>query len=314
MNEISQIKEYARKNSIPIVMDKGGEFICQTIVDRGCKRILEIGSAIGYSAINFASLADDIYVRTIEIDIDRYIRAVDNIKNCGLEDRIRITHEDALFAQVDEKFDLIFIDAAKAQYEKFFEKFKYNLSENGVIITDNLFFHGMVENPQLTHNYSTIKLIRKIRKFVSFLQLNPEFLTTIHDTGDGVSLSMLNPDFIQPEYTQLSSEDNTIYGSSQFSKEIEYGNKVYSVSENGHQAGLFSYYKKEDYFVVGLIDFFDRERIRTTLMNMLMFVRKDAVKNGIHLIKIKLPSDCFFDGIEKIGLSPSDDGMLIHRL
>ncbi|MCI7578579.1 MAG: SAM-dependent methyltransferase, partial [Spirochaetia bacterium] len=69
MNEILQIKEYARKNSIPIVMDKGGEFICQTIVDRGCKRILEIGSAIGYSAINFASLADDIYVRTIEIDI-----------------------------------------------------------------------------------------------------------------------------------------------------------------------------------------------------------------------------------------------------
>ena len=314
MNEISQIKEYARKNSIPIVMDKGGEFICRTIVDRGCKKILEIGSAIGYSAINFASLADDIYVRTIEIDIDRYSRAVDNIKNCGLENRIKITNEDALDALIDEKFDLIFIDAAKAQYEKFFEKFKHNLSENGVIITDNLFFHGMVENPQLTHNYSTIKLIRKIRKFVSFLQLNPEFLTTIHDTGDGVSLSMLNPDFIQPEYTQLSLEDKNVSCSPQLSKEIEYGNKVYSVSEEEHQTGLFSYHKKEDYFVISLIEFYDRERIKITLMNMLMFVRKDAVKNGIHLIKIKLPSDCFFDGIERIGLSPCGDGMLVHKL
>lgn len=138
MNEISEIKEYAKRNSIPIVMDKGGEFICQTIRERGCKKILEIGSAIGYSSINFANISPDIYVRTMEIDIDRYSRAVDNIRNCGLEDRIKITNEDALDAKVDEEFDLIFIDAAKAQYEKFFEKYKHNLSENGVIITDNL--------------------------------------------------------------------------------------------------------------------------------------------------------------------------------
>ena len=92
MNDISQIKEYAKKNSIPIVMDKGGEFICKIIADRGCKKILEIGSAIGYSAINFANISPNIYVRTIELDIDRYSRAVDNIKNCGLEHRIKITN------------------------------------------------------------------------------------------------------------------------------------------------------------------------------------------------------------------------------
>ncbi len=309
MNEISEIKEYAKRNSIPIVMDKGGEFICQTIRERGCKKILEIGSAIGYSAINFANISPDIYVRTIEIDIDRYSRAVDNIRNCGLEDRIKITNEDALDAKVDEKFDLIFIDAAKAQYEKFFEKYKHNLSENGVIITDNLFFHGMVENPELTHNYSTIKLLRKIRKFVSFLQLNPEFKTTINNIGDGVSLSMLNPDFIQPEFKAVTeSADEKI------AREIKYGHKIYSVLENGKNTGIFSYYKKEDYLVIGLADFFDRDRIEITLRNMLMLVRKDAIANSMHLIKIKLPPEYRFDGIKESGLKPETDGFYIHKL
>lgn len=309
MNEISEIKEYAKRNSIPIVMDKGGEFICQTIRERGCKKILEIGSAIGYSSINFANISPDIYVRTMEIDIDRYSRAVDNIRNCGLEDRIKITNEDALDAKVDEKFDLIFIDAAKAQYEKFFEKYKHNLSENGVIITDNLFFHGMVENPELTHNYSTIKLLRKIRKFVSFLQLNPEFKTTINNIGDGVSLSMLNPDFIQPEFKAVTESADI-----KIAREIEYGHKIYSVLENGKNTGIFSYYKKEDYFVVGHIEFFDAERVEITLRNMLMLVRKDAIANSMHLIKIKLPPEYRFDGIKESGLKPETDGFYIHKL
>ena len=309
MNSITEIKEYAKRNSIPIVMDKGGEFICQTIRERGCKKILEIGSAIGYSSINFANISPDIYVRTMEIDIDRYSRAVDNIRNCGLEDRIKITNEDALDAKVDEKFDLIFIDAAKAQYEKFFEKYKHNLSENGVIITDNLFFHGMVENPELTHNYSTIKLLRKIRKFVSFLQLNPEFKTTINNIGDGVSLSMLNPDFIQPEFKAVTESADV-----KIAREIEYGHKIYSVLENGKNTGIFSYYKKEDYFVVGHIEFFDAERVEITLRNMLMLVRKDAIANSMHLIKIKLPPEYRFDGIKESGLKPETDGFYIHKL
>ncbi|MCQ2240106.1 O-methyltransferase [Treponema sp.] len=309
MNEISEIKEYAKRNSIPIVMDKGGEFICDTIVNRGCKKILEIGSAIGYSAINFANLSPDIYVRTIEIDIDRYSRAVDNIKNCGLQDRIKITNEDALDAKIDEKFDLIFIDAAKAQYEKFFEKFKYNLSEKGVIITDNLFFHGMVEDPSLTHNYSTIKLIRKIRKFVSFLQLNPEFNTTIYDKGDGVSLSMLNPDFIQPEYKAVTEARNET-----IAKEIEYGHKIFSIFENETETGVFSFYRKEDFFVINFIEISATERIEITVRNMLMFVRKDAIDSGIHLIKIKLPEEYRFNGIKEAGLTYTEDGTYIHKL
>lgn len=307
MNNISEIKEYAKKNSIPIVMDNGSEFICQTIINRKCKKILEIGSAIGYSAIKFALLSSDIYVRTIEIEIDRYIRAVENIKNCGLENRIKITHEDALYANIDEKFDLIFIDAAKAQYEKFFEKYKNNLAENGVIITDNLFFHGMIENPNLTHNYSTIKLIRKIKKFISFLEINPEFNTTINSIGDGVSLSLLNPDFIQPEYKKiLETKDKKIL------QEIEYKHTVYSIFENENKTGIFSYYKKEDYFIMVIINFFNTKIIERTLKNMLIKTREDAIKNNCHQIKFCLPTEDNFNEIINSSIFIKDGTNLVH--
>lgn len=309
MNSITEIKEYAKRNSIPIVMDMGGEFISDYILKNNCKKILEIGSAIGYSAIHFAELADDIFVRTIEIDIDRYIRAVENIKSCGLENRIEITNEDALCAKIEGKFDLIFIDAAKAQYEKFFEKFKMNLSENGAIITDNLFFHGMVEDPSLTHNYSTIKLVRKIRKFVSFLQLNPEFKTTIHNVGDGVSVSKKNMEYAEPEFIPLEKSDDP-----KIRQEIEYGHNVYEISERQKNAGVFSFYKKEDFYVIGLVELAQNASAEFMVRSIMMLVRKRAIEDNVHLIKIRLEGRLVFEGIENAGLVPSDDGWYSHRL
>lgn len=188
-DNILEMKDYALKNDVPIMKDEGAEFICNYIREHNVKRVLEIGTAIGYSAIRFASVAPDITVTTIELDIDRYIKAQLNIKNAGLESRITSIHDDALTAQIDGEFDLIFIDAAKAQYIKFFEKYKENLAQGGVIISDNLSFHGMVENIDLTHNYSTKKLIKKIRRYISFLKANSEFMTDFYKCGDGISVS-----------------------------------------------------------------------------------------------------------------------------
>jgi len=84
---------------------------------------------------------------------------------------------------------LIFIDAAKAQYINFFNRYSPLLSENGVIISDNLSFHGMVEDLSLTHNYSTIKLVKKIRKYIDFLKNNEEFETEFLKLGDGIGVS-----------------------------------------------------------------------------------------------------------------------------
>jgi predicted O-methyltransferase YrrM len=189
-DQLKKIRAYASREAVPILQDETGDFICAYIQEHNVKSVLEIGTAIGYSSIKFASMREDIHVTTIELDIDRHITAVENIKQAGLSDRVTAIQGDALFYDLgDQKFDLIFIDAAKAQYIKFFEKYKANLAEGGVIISDNLSFHGMVADLSLTHNYSTKKLVKKIQKYVAFLKENQEFETEFFETGDGISVS-----------------------------------------------------------------------------------------------------------------------------
>lgn len=189
MKTINQIKEEATQTSIPIMMDEGMSFILDFIKKNDVEFILEIGTAVGYSAINFAKIRPDIRVFTIEYDIERYHEAVKNVVNCGLSHQITVFLGDALKFDFTEQFDLIFIDGAKSQYINFFEKYKNNLTPNGVFISDNLFFHGMVEDISKTKNYSTIKLIRKIRRYIDFLKANQEFETTFLEIGDGVAVS-----------------------------------------------------------------------------------------------------------------------------
>ena len=192
MQDIDDIKLYAAKNSIPIMRDGGVDFICRYIKEHNIKRILEIGTAIGFSTIEFARVAPDITVTTIELDIDRHIRALQNIHDSGLDGRIKALNGDALQLELNDTFDMIFIDAAKGQYINFFEKYKANLAPDGVFISDNLSFHGMVEDLTLTHNYSTIKLVKKIRKYIDFLKQNQEFSTVFYSFGDGISVSKRN--------------------------------------------------------------------------------------------------------------------------
>ena len=189
MVHILNIEENARLRNIPVMLDGGMEFILEYIKNNDVKSILEIGSAVGYSAIRFASISEDIKVTTIERNADLYKEAVNNIKEFGLEDRINIICGDALETEIDGKYDLIFIDAAKSQYIKLFEKYKFNLAHNGSIITDNLSFHGLVENPSLTKNRNTRQLVGKISKYIEFLKNNDEFKTEFYQVGDGVSVS-----------------------------------------------------------------------------------------------------------------------------
>ena len=172
MKTINQIKQEATQTSIPIMMDEGMAFILDYIKQNDVQFILEIGTAVGYSAINFAKIRSDIRVYTIEYDIERYHQAVKNIVNLDLSHQITVFLGDALKFDFKDKFDLIFIDGAKSQYINFFEKYKNNLTPNGVFISDNLLFHGMVDDISKTQNYSTKKLIRKIRRYIDFLKSN----------------------------------------------------------------------------------------------------------------------------------------------
>lgn len=189
MVHIRVIEEYAKENNVPIMMKDGIEFLTQYIKENNVKTILEIGSAIGYSAIRMALVDESIKVTTIERDTNRYNEAVKNIKEFNLENQIEIINADALEYTTEKQFDLIFIDAAKAQYIKFFEKYKTNLKQNGTIISDNLDFHGLVKNPELTSNRNTKQLVRKINTYIEFLKENKEFKTEFISLGDGIGIS-----------------------------------------------------------------------------------------------------------------------------
>ncbi|MCI8459803.1 MAG: O-methyltransferase [Bacilli bacterium] len=187
---IKQIRDYADKNNVPIMLDEGINYLTNYILENGVKRILEVGTAIGYSAIMMCGVNSDITVTTIERDEKRYLEAVKNIKKMELEDRIDLIYNDALEVNLDGTYDLIFIDAAKAQNIKFFEKFENNLNDNGTIITDNMNFHGLVDKEiSEIESRNLRQLVRKVKNYKDFLNYNERYETVFLDIGDGLAVS-----------------------------------------------------------------------------------------------------------------------------
>ncbi len=188
---VEEIKRQAEKNDIPIMTDDGIEYLTNYIKENNIKHILEIGTAVGYSAIKMALVSDDIEVTTIERDEKRYLEAVKNIKKLKLEDRITIIFKDALNVSLSDKYDLIFIDAAKAQSINFFEKFEKILKAHGTILTDNMNFHGLVDKPLNEISSRNVRgLVRKINNYHDFLVSNDDYITQFLDVGDGIALSV----------------------------------------------------------------------------------------------------------------------------
>ena len=189
--DILEIKEYARINNVPIMMDDGIEFLLEYIKKNNILNILEIGTAIGYSSIMMARVNKNIKITTIERDINRYREAIKNINKLKLNDQITVILDDAFNVDVNSTFDLIFIDAAKAQNIGFFEKFTPNLKVSGAVITDNLNFHGMVDVSEKDIKSRNVRgLVRKIKKYIEYLKNNSKFDTTFYSIGDGISISI----------------------------------------------------------------------------------------------------------------------------
>ena len=185
------MKDYAKINNVPIITDSGLRYLLKYIKDNNITNTLEVGTAIGYSAIMMCGVSDSIKVTTIERDEKRYLEAIKNIKKTGLEDRIHLIYNDALNVKLDEKYDLIFIDAAKAQNRKFFEMFERNLVDNGTIITDNMNFHGLVDKDvEVIKSRNLRQLVRKIKEYRVFLEKNKKYETDFLDIGDGMAVSV----------------------------------------------------------------------------------------------------------------------------
>ncbi len=185
---IAEIEKYAKENNIPIMLPDGILFLTNYIKENNITNILEIGTAIGYSAIKMALVNSNIHITTIERDEVRYKEALKNIKEFALEKQIDVIFADAFDVELNDKYDLIFIDAAKSQSIKFFEKFKTNLNDNGTIITDNINIHGLTREEKIK-NRITRQLVSKIKEYVEFLKNNQEFTTYFIDDGDGISIS-----------------------------------------------------------------------------------------------------------------------------
>ena len=192
MGSIEELEKYAKENNVPIIQKDGLNFIVDYIRNNNIKKILEIGTAIGYSAINMALINPEIQITTIERNKEMYDKAHLNIKKFNLEKRINIIFGDALTTKINGKYDLIFIDAAKAQYIKFFEKYKVNLNKNGIIITDNLNFHGLTNNIENIQGKNLKALVKKINNYKEFLKENQEFNTKFYEIGDGIAVSKMD--------------------------------------------------------------------------------------------------------------------------
>lgn len=179
------LKEYAKAHNIPIITDDGLLFLKTLIKDNNVKNILEIGTAIGYSALNMASYNTNVV--SLEKDEALYNIALENIKQYNYEDKVCvILHDATKDYQFTKKFDLIFIDGAKAQYIKFFTNFKDYLNPKGIIVTDNLSFHNL--KPENVNRH-TRQLLRKIESFKTFLKENQDYETIFYNIGDGMSVS-----------------------------------------------------------------------------------------------------------------------------
>lgn len=184
-----ELEEYAKINKIPIMQKDGILYLIEYIKNNNIKSILEIGTAIGYSAIMMASINSDIKITTIEKDKERFEIAISNIKKYNLEKQINVIYGDATDIIIEDKYDLIFIDAAKGKNIYFFEKYKNNLNIDGTIITDNLSFHGLVEDKNLIMTKNQQGIVNKIKSFISFLNSNSEFNTKYVEVGDTIAIS-----------------------------------------------------------------------------------------------------------------------------
>lgn len=189
---IENIKQKALNDEVPIIKDDGLSFLLKIIEERNVKDILELGTAVGYSSINMALLDKDIHIDTIEKNEEMYKEAIKNIKAEGLDDQITVHFCPIEEFKTDKKYDLIFVDAAKAQYKKYTEQFLNNLKDDGIFFYDNMIFHGLIYELDNIQSKSLRSLVRKIINFRDLMRNDKRFDIIFYDNvGDGVLLASL---------------------------------------------------------------------------------------------------------------------------
>lgn len=191
--KLIKIKEYGISNNVPIIQDEALNVVKSILNITRPDKILEIGTAIGYSAINFAKYLKDSgsYIKTIEINQDSFLIAKKNIEDVGLEKNIFVIEADATIylkeLKEDNTYDVVFIDAAKGQYLVFLEEAIRLIKNGGVIIADNVLFHGMVRSGYNEHKYRTA--VTRLRRYLEIIEEDTRLTSNVIDIGDGLAIS-----------------------------------------------------------------------------------------------------------------------------
>ena len=190
--ELNKIKEKALENQVPIIMDDTLEYIYKIYKDKQISSILEIGTAVGYSAICFTEiLKEDGFIDTIERDEERIIEAKENIRKAEVEEKINVISGDAVevLPTINKKYDMVFIDAAKGKYPFFLKEALRMLNNNGIILADNILYKGYVMSDYNKHKQRTA--VRNLREYIKEVTENPNLETEILEIGDGLAVTKL---------------------------------------------------------------------------------------------------------------------------
>jgi len=190
VKKLSEIKEKALKEHVPIIMDDTLEYIYKLYDKNRISNILEIGTAVGYSAICFTDfLKEDGFIDTIERDEQRVLEAKENIKKAEVEEKINIIYGDAveILPSLNKKYDMIFIDAAKGKYPFFLKEALRMIKDDGIILADNILYKGYVMSDYNEHKQRTA--VRNLREYIREVTENPNLETEILEIGDGLAIT-----------------------------------------------------------------------------------------------------------------------------
>jgi len=188
---LKSLEDYAIKEHVPIVQKEVASFLKFMVTIQKPKKILELGTAIGYSSIlmNIASNGNCI-ITTIEREKNMIDVAKKNFLDYGFENKIKILEGDCLeiLPTLEEKYDLIFMDAGKGHYNDFLPYCLKLLEDKGIIIADNVLFRGMVANDELVQKRK-ITIVKRMRNYLDLINNNNELITSVIPIGDGIAIT-----------------------------------------------------------------------------------------------------------------------------
>lgn len=188
MRNLEKIKKEAIEEHVPIIMDDTLEKIGEIVGDRKFKRILEIGTAVGYSALCFTKFLDENgEIDTIERNDEMIKKAKENIRLARNDVKINLFEGDAveILKTLNNRYDMVFIDAAKSKYPIFLEESLRMLNDDGIIFADNILYKGYVMSDYNKHKQRTA--VTHLREFIKMITTNDRLETQIIDVGDGLS-------------------------------------------------------------------------------------------------------------------------------